>query len=129
MNDTLLLAGILAAALLATLRLLRGKRYAHGWTARFIASPAFLQTPEWRRVRYDALRANDGRCELCGRNKHQLPPGEHLNVDHVRSRKARPDLALDATNLAVLCSADNAGKGNRYADDWREPSHPHRRHG
>ena len=31
--------------------------------------------------------------------------------------------------LALLCSADNAGKGNRYADDWREPSHPHRRHG
>src|SRR6185369_362773 len=53
----------------------------------------------------------------CGRNKHQLPPGEHLTVDHVRSRKARPDLALEVTNLAVLCSADNAGKGNRYADD------------
>jgi 5-methylcytosine-specific restriction endonuclease McrA len=64
--------------------------------------PEFLQTPEWRRVRYDALRANNGRCELCGRNKHQLPPGEHLNVDHVRSRKARPDLALEVTNLAVL---------------------------
>jgi 5-methylcytosine-specific restriction endonuclease McrA len=90
--------------------------------------PEFLQTPEWRRVRYDALRANNGRCELCGRNKHQLPPGEHLNVDHVHSRKARPDLALEVTNLAVLCSADNAGKGNRHdGDDWRHPAHPHRR--
>ena len=105
----------------------RGRRYEHGWTARFIASPEFLQTPEWRRVRYDALRANDGRCELCGRNKHQLPPGEYLTVDHVQSRKARPDLALEVTNLAVLCSADNAGKGNRYSDDWRHPSHPHRK--
>ena len=63
------------------------------------------------------LRANDGRCELCGRNRHQFPPGEYLNVDHIHSRKARPDLALAVTNLAVLCSADNAGKGNRYADD------------
>jgi 5-methylcytosine-specific restriction endonuclease McrA len=115
-------------AVLLLVRLVRGRRYAHGWTARFIASPAFLQTPEWRRVRYDALRANDGRCELCGRNKHQLPPGEHLNVDHVHSRKARPDLALEVTNLAVLCSADNAGKGNRHdGDDWRHPAHPHRR--
>jgi hypothetical protein len=29
----------------------------------------------------------------------------------------------------VLCSADNAGKGNRYADDWRHPSHPYRPRG
>ncbi len=123
MTTTFLLAAALVLALIVVVRL-RGKRYAHGWTARFIASPEFLQTPEWRRVRYDALRANDGRCELCGRNKHQLPPGEYLTVDHVHSRKARPDLALEVTNLAVLCSADNAGKGNRYADDWRHPSHP-----
>jgi 5-methylcytosine-specific restriction endonuclease McrA len=126
MTTKLLLAAVLALTLMAIVRL-RGKCYAHGWTARFIASPAFLQTPEWRRVRYDALRANDSRCELCGRNKHQLPPGEFLNVDHIQSRKSRPDLALDQANLAVLCSADNAGKGNRYADDWRHPSHPHRK--
>ena len=126
MIETILLAALLLLGLALLVRVLRGKRYAYGWTARFIASPHFLQTPEWRRVRYDALRANDGRCELCGRNKHQLPPGEYLNVDHIHSRKARPDLALEVTNLAVLCSADNAGKGNRYADDWRHPSHPHR---
>ncbi len=123
----LALLGLLVLMLAA--RLVRGRRYANGWTARFIASPAFLQPPEWRRVRYDALRANDGRCELCGRDKHQLPPGEYLNVDHVQSRRARPDLALNVTNLAVLCSADNAGKGNRYADDWRHPAHPHRPRG
>ena len=129
MSDKVLPWALLAALLVLVLLLRRGRRYAHGWTAGFIASPAFLQTPEWRRVRYDALRSNDGRCELCGRNKHQLPPGEYLNVDHVHSRKHRPDLALDVTNLAVLCSADNAGKGNRYADDWRHPSHPRRRRG
>jgi len=67
MIETILLAALLLAALAV---LLRGNRYAHGWTARFIASPAFLRAPEWRRLRYGALRANDGRCELCGRNKH-----------------------------------------------------------
>src|SRR5215218_7161420 len=108
----LLLLSLALLSLALLVRLLRGKRYAHGWTARFIASPQFLQTPEWRRVRYDVLRTNDGRCELCGRNKHQLPPGEYLNVDHIHSRKARLDLALEVTHLAVLCSADNAGKGN-----------------
>ncbi len=122
-----LLGALLLCALMWLVRRLRGKRYAYGWTARSIASPEVLRTPEWRRLRYDALRANDGRCELCGRSKHQLPPGEYLTVDHVHSRKARPDLALEVTNLAVLCSADNAGKGNRYADDWRHPSHPHRK--
>ena len=126
MTGSVLLAVLLLPVLALLVRLARGKRYARGWTAAFIASPEFLRTPEWRRIRYDALRANDGRCELCGRNKHQLPPGEHLTVDHVRSREARPDLALEVTNLAVLCSADNAGKGNRYADDWRHPTHPHR---
>ena len=124
--EAALAGAALLLVVLGLLRLLRGRRYAHGWTARFIASPAFLQTPEWRRLRYDALRANDGRCELCGRNKHQLPEGEYLNVDHIHSRKARPDLGLEITNLSVLCSADNAGKGNRYADDWRHPAHPHR---
>src|ERR671912_136631 len=106
MSDTHQVLTVLVALIGATLlvRLLRGKRYAHGWTARFIASPEFLQTPEWGRVRYDALRANDGRCELCGRNKHQLLPDEHLTVDHIQSRKARPDLALEITNLAVLCT-------------------------
>jgi 5-methylcytosine-specific restriction endonuclease McrA len=126
MIEKVLLAALLLLSLALLVRLLRSRRYAHGWTARFIASPRFLQTPEWRRIRYDVLSANDGRCELCGRNKHQLPPGEYLNVDHILSRKARPDLALEVTNLAVLCSADNAGKGNRYADDWRHPLHPHR---
>ncbi len=117
MTEKILLAVPLLLSLALLVRLLRGRRYARGWTARFIASPAFLQTPEWRRVRYDVLRANDGRCELCGRNKHQLPPGEHLNVDHIQSRKTRPDLALEVTNLAVLCSADNAGKVITHARD------------
>ncbi len=126
----MVVAGLFGALLVLVALLVRrwrAKRHVHGWTARFIASRAFLSTPQWRRVRYDALRANDGRCELCGRNKHQLPPGEYVTVDHVKSRRARPDLALDVRNLAVLCSADNAGKGNRYADDWRRSAHPHRR--
>jgi hypothetical protein len=51
MIEKILLAALLLLSLALLLRLLRGKRYAHGWPARFIASPAFLQTPEWRRVR------------------------------------------------------------------------------
>jgi 5-methylcytosine-specific restriction endonuclease McrA len=126
MIEKAFLAALLLLASAFVFLRLRAKRYAHRWTVRFVASPEFLRTPEWRRVRYDALRAKDGRCELCGRNKPQLPPGKYLTVDHAHSRRARCHLALKGTNLAVLCSADNAGKGNRYADDWRHPSHPHR---
>lgn len=97
------------------------------WTAGMIASGDFLRTPQWKRARYDALLANDGRCELCARDKHQLGQGRYLNVDHVKPRRARPDLALDVRNLQVLCADCNAGKGNRSSDDWRHPSHPHRK--
>ncbi len=88
---------------------------AHGLSkkqADWIASRDFLNSPEWRRVRYEALRRNDGRCELCGRNKHQLEPGEFLNVDHIKPRRTHPWLALSLDNLQVLDSACNAGKGN-----------------
>ncbi len=56
--------------------------------------------PAHPRVGRGPLRANDGRCELCGQAKHD---GVRLEVDHIRPRATRPDLALDAANLQVLC--------------------------
>src|SRR6185437_16368534 len=85
----------------------------------FVAGPGFLETSEWKRARYDALRASDGRCQLCGRNKNQLGLGEYLNVDHIKPRKTHPQLALDQRNLQVLCGSCNQGKENRDARDWR----------
>lgn len=73
-------------------------------------------------ARYDALRAGDGRCELCGRSKHH---GAVLNVDHVRNRRNFPRLVLDPRNLQVPDGACNLGKGNRHANDWRHPLHPY----
>jgi 5-methylcytosine-specific restriction endonuclease McrA len=91
------------------------------WTAEFIASKEFLQRPEWKRVRYDALKDSDGRCQLCGRTKHELPPGEYLNVDHVKNRRDFPHLALTIGNLEILCGSCNHGRGNRCQRDWRRP--------
>lgn len=102
-------------------------RWGRKMSASFIASPEFLQTSDWKRARYMALRANDGRCELCGRNKHQLPRGEYLCADHVKPRAKYPELALDLHNIQIICTAENLGKGNIDETDWRHPSHPHRR--
>lgn len=82
----------------------------------FVKSDDFLQSYEWRKIRYDALKLNDGRCELCGRSKKD---GIILNVDHIKPRKTHPQLALTLSNLQVLCGECNHGKGNRDSTDWR----------
>ncbi len=81
-----------------------------------VQSPAFLKTYAWRRIRYAALKQANGRCECCGASPKT---GARLNVDHIKPRKLRPDLALDPYNLQVLCDDCNAGKGNRDQSDWR----------
>ena len=80
--------------------------------AAWIASDDFLKSFEWRQIRYKALEANDGRCECCGRSKHQLLPGEYFDVDHIKSRRESPEMALEISNLQVLCGSCNHGKGN-----------------
>lgn len=93
--------------------------------AAWIASDEFLKSFEWRECRYRLVQ-NDGRCEACGRSKHELEPGEYLCVDHIKSRRERPDLALEISNLQVICASENHGKGNSSTRDWRHPDHPHR---
>lgn len=83
---------------------------------KFIVSDAFLESYEWKRLRYEVLKKHDGLCEVCGRGK---PHGQVLNVDHIKPRRKHPELALDAKNLQVLCGDCNHGKGNWDSTDWR----------
>ena len=80
------------------------------------AIKAFYKSYDWRRVRYDILRANNGRCELCGRSKHN---GIILNIDHIKPLRLNWHLRLSPLNLQVLCNECNHGKGNRDMTDWR----------
>ena len=89
-------------------QLASGPRMPGGWSRDFIASSAFLRTPEWRRLRHDALRNSDGRRKLCGWEKHDWV---RLHVDHLKPRRTHPHLALDVKNLEVLDDACNEGKG------------------
>ncbi len=76
----------------------------------------FFLSREWQALRYQVLRNSNGRCELCGRGK---PDGVSLHVDHIKPRSRYPELALEITNLQVLCEDCNMGKGNRCTRDWR----------
>lgn len=77
----------------------------------------FYATDEWRALRFKVLAANDGRCELCGADKHD---GVKLHVDHIEPRSKRPDLELNINNLQILCEDCNLGKSNRDNTDWRK---------
>jgi 5-methylcytosine-specific restriction endonuclease McrA len=79
----------------------------------------FLLTYEWRRLRMEVIKERGRRCECCG-----AVPSPHneivINVDHIKPRKLFPELALDKSNLQILCGACNHGKGNWDQTDWRK---------
>lgn len=88
----------------------------YGMTEDFIKSKEFLQTYEWRKVRMMVLKRDGASCSCCGATP---ATGAVMNVDHIKSRKFFPELALDPDNLQVLCNECNHGKGNWDSTDWR----------
>jgi hypothetical protein len=82
------------------------------WDA-YVNSAEFLKSFEWRQLRLKAFRKYGRVCQCCG-----AVPGNGvvLNVDHVKSRRRFPTLALDIENLQVLCADCNHGKANQTVD-------------
>lgn len=85
------------------------------------ALPAFLETYQWRRLRMKVLVARGARCECCGATPKD---GIRVHVDHIKPRRLYPELALEETNLQVLCEVCNHGKGNWDQTDWRPETAP-----
>lgn len=81
----------------------------------------FLLSYEWRRLRMAVIKERGARCECCGATPAQ---GIVINVDHIQPRKTHPKLALEKSNLQVLCHVCNHGKGNWDTTDWREAPQP-----
>ena len=96
------------------------RRWKFWWTyPRHLPHPAsreFLQAREWKELRYRALVKYGGRCMACGRTAKD---GVVINVDHIKPRKTHPHLALELSNLQILDSDCNTGKGNWDSTDWR----------
>ena len=82
------------------------------WDA-YVNSPEFLKSFEWRQLRLEAFKRYGRVCLCCGATPGK---GVVLNVDHVKSRRRFPDLALDIENLQVLCGDCNHGKANQTVD-------------
>ena len=77
---------------------------------------AFFESEAWLRLRYQAIKANGGRCQACGERPSQDNP---IQVDHIKARSRYPELALVLSNLQVLCKRCNHGKGAWDSTDWR----------
>lgn len=80
-------------------------------------SKNFYSSPEWIRLRYQAFRIYKNYCQCCGAKR-----GDNvtLNADHIIPRSVRPDLALNLSNIQILCETCNIGKSNIDATDWRD---------
>ncbi|MGN6312866.1 MAG: HNH endonuclease [Rhodanobacteraceae bacterium] len=71
---------------------------------------------KWKRVRYQALVAANGRCQCCGA---RASDGVQLHVDHIKPKSRYPELEFELSNLQVLCEDCNIGKGADDETDWR----------
>lgn len=80
---------------------------------KYANDPAFLQSFEWRQLRFKVLQKYGSKCQCCGSTP---AGGAVMNVDHIRPRRKFPQLALDIDNLQVLCGDCNHGKGNAIVD-------------
>ena len=86
------------------------------------SSDRFLRSIEWKTLRYRMLKARGARCECCGATAQD---GERIVVDHIKPRRKFPELALEPSNLQVLCSSCNWGKGSWDETDWRIQADAH----
>jgi len=77
----------------------------------------FYGTKEWKKARAECVRLAAYRCRLCGSSVRGL---NKSRVDHVKTKKEFPALALVQSNLRCLCvpcdNARHAEKGGAAAD-------------
>lgn len=69
----------------------------------------FYRTKAWRELRLSILLESDCSCKICGITSER---GAILHVDHIKPRSLYPELALNKSNLQVLCEDCNIAKSN-----------------
>ena len=76
----------------------------------------FYRSSEWRKLRYEVLREQKGKCQCCGRSAKD---GVIIHVDHIIPLSLDWSKRLEKSNLQVLCEDCNIGKSNTDCIDWR----------
>lgn len=76
----------------------------------------FYNSKEWRRLRYQAFREYGNKCCVCGRGASD---GMVMHVDHIKPRSLYPHLALELSNLQIMCNECNVSKSNKDEVKWR----------
>ena len=66
------------------------------YTARRPLRHKFYQSPEWRKLRAQAIQELGAACSTCGST-------DRIHIDHVVPLSERPELALELRNLRPLC--------------------------
>jgi 5-methylcytosine-specific restriction endonuclease McrA len=101
---------------LSTLNSLSGKSISEIALGIKRSSSGFLYSKEWVNLRKSVLDSYGTKCMKCGTLPSKKNPA---NVDHIKPRKLFPDLALEFSNLQVLCGKCNKEKGNKNQIDYR----------
>lgn len=68
----------------------------------------FYASAEWRLVREQVIQEQGRVCQECGCH---ISNDYDLTVDHIKPRSKFPELALEKSNLQVLCRRCNSSKG------------------
>lgn len=76
----------------------------------------FCRRKDWRELRTFVLAWYGRKCMRCSATQDD---GVCINVDHIKPRKTHLALALEFSNLQVLCGRCNKKKGNRHSKDYR----------
>jgi len=97
-----------------------------GYKSRCRKDEAFDLNPEvfykswrWKELRLIALDTCGRRCVSCGA-KPSANNSVVLHVDHIKPLRCHPELALDLSNLQVLCEDCNQGKSWFNTMDYRD---------
>lgn len=77
-------------------------------------APTFYDSREWKELRYAAIVKYGRACMAC-----RATTGV-MHVDHIKPRSKFPHLALELSNLQILCADCNIGKSNKDSTDWRD---------
>lgn|GEM_PF-3492951 len=74
----------------------------------------FYTSEEWLRLRFKALSFYGKKCMCCSATTGTM------HVDHIKPKSKFPLLALEFSNLQVLCEECNRGKGAEFQTDFRD---------